>query len=516
MSDTINALSLPQIDSFDGTEQFVMFNTQTGKRATIAAVKDYVEANIEFPDVHGSGLYGAKWDRLSNLMTRTRDAADITTTTTNFCHKGSLNADYNNPFDSIYPWSEIEVCNIDLAKYKQGYPKKDCITAVWGDPDFTYFGSDTIFVGRYRPEFWTRRIEASDGTVEHLVSQKARIGYKHVPEAITPIGFAVDDGSGNNTITGGAGIPLTNIAISSIHARAKASGFTLSNIDDLDAEITLFVVEYANMNGQTAIGDGCSSCFREDATDVISNVTHSSTATSFTVTDSALSSVAYVGAQADIGASKGAVTYRGIVADVSVSGSTYTITLDRVLSGVTDGMIMSIHGFASCEFPYLGQSLGSASGYIGTNGKANAYYRGRVLWGNRYSYILGIYRQTGTNHIWTCPSSVDPDDYDALNTSVHYDTGIALPTDGAAWKTVGGNAQGVPNLNGFMATGTSSGNSSSPVGDQQYVPATSTGNTILLAGGLATNGWNVGPFSGDWSHDAGNSGWYYAGLPLLK
>lgn len=516
MSDIVNALDLTQISSFDGTEQFVMFNTQTGKRATIAAVKDYIEANIDFPDEHGTGLYGAKWDRLSNLLTRTRDAAEITTTTTNFCHKGSINENYNNPFDSIYPWSEIEVCNVSLTKYKQGYPKKDCITAVWGDPDFTYFGSDSIFVGRYRPEFWTRRIEASDGSVEFLVSQKERIGYKHVPEAFTPISFAVDDGSGNNTITGGAGIPLTNIAVSSIHARAKTSGFTLSDIDDLDAEIVLLLVEYANMNGQAAIGDGCSTCYREDATDVISSVTHGSTATSFTVTDSALSSVAYVGAHVGIGTSVGAVTYKGIIADVSVSGSTYTITLDRVLSGVTDGMIMSIHGFASCEFPYLGQSLGSASGYLGTNSKANAYYRGRVLWGNKYSYILGIYRQTGTNHLWTCPANIDPDDYDALNTSVHYDTGIVLPTDSAAWKTVGGNAQGVPNLNGFMATGTSSGNSSSPVGDQQYVPATSTGNTILLAGGRAGNGWTVGPFCGLWGIAAGDSYWTFAGLPLLK
>lgn len=36
----------------------------------------------------------------------------------------------------------------------------------------------------------------------------------------------------------------------------------------------------------------------------------------------------------------------------------------------------------------------------------------------------------------------------------------------------------------------------------------------LLAGGNANNGWNVGPFYGNWNNDAGNSNWNYAGLPI--
>lgn len=462
-------------------------------------------------------LYGARWDRLTNKLTRLGAAKDITTDTTNFCHKGSINASYNNPFDSIYPWSDITVCDVNLTAYNalsSGESVKSCITAVYGDPDFTYEGSETLFVGVYIPEFWYWSGE-DGGKVTFYISDRERPGYKYHAEEVRGVGFAVD--AGNSKITAGAGIPLTNIQVQQIHSRAVSSGFTLVDIDHLDAVTTLFIVEYANMNGQDAIGSGCSSCYRQNATDVISNVDNTGTVTTFTVTDSALATLLYKGTQVDFGASVGATTYKAIVANVSASGTTYTVTLDRLLSSLSDGMYMSVHGFASCEFPLIGQSLGNMSGYLGTNEKANAFYRGMVLWGNRYAYTLGIYRQQTTNHLWICPDGVDPDDYDALNTSYHKDTGVALPTlTSAAWLTVGGNAQRIPGLAAFMATGTSSGSSSSPVGDQQYVPLPSAGNTILLAGGRASDGWACGLFCGGWNLVASASWWTYGAVPLLK
>lgn len=469
------------------------------------------------PGFLANKLYGVKWDRTTNKLTRTRDAVGITTDITNFAHRGTKNANYNNPFDAIYPWSDMFVCNVDLTKYKdQVTSLEDCIISVCGDPDFTYVGTQNMFVGRYRPEFWYKSIEDETG-IEFLISQNKRAGFKHSPEAIDGVSFCID--AGDSKITAGSGIPLTNIAVSSIHSRAKSSGFTLQDIFTIDQQIMLYLVEYADMNIQNAIGNGCDSCFRENAADAITSVSTDSTAgtTTIVITDSALSGVIYKGAQVDIGASAGATTYRGLVKDLTVSGSEYTIILDRVLDSVTTGMIASVHGFSACEFDILGQTIGNASGYLGTNDKANAFYRGALLYGNRYSYTLGIYRQTGTNKIWICDGDEDPDDYDALNTAKHTDTGIVLPTAGAAWYTVGDNAQKIPDIEGFLAVGpTSSGSSSSPVGDQQYVPATSTGNTILVFGGVAYAGWNDGGFCGNWYSGAGSSYWDYAGLPILK
>lgn len=468
----------------------------------------------------GQLVLGAKWDRLTNQLTRTRDAAGITTDTTNFKHNGVFNVALDNPFDDIYPWSDMVVCNVDLNAYRArtgDEPLTDFIVAVYGDVDFTYEGTKDLFVGRYRPEFWYRSSEDSNGNVEFLVSQTERLGFKHAEEAIDGISFAVDAGLNSNNqhvVTCGAGVPLANVSGTLQHSYANNNGFTLQDIDAIDAQICLFLVEYANMNSQAALGDGCSNCYRENATDVIANVVSDADSTTFEVTDSALSSVIYKGSQVDFGASVGAVTYKGTVTDFSVNGSVYTITVKPALA-IADGMYMSVHGFDACEFPVVGASVGNGSGYIGTNGKANAWYRGCVMYANRYQYILGIYRQANTNHLWICDEA-DPDDYNALDTSAHTDTETALPDIAAAWCTVGGNAQRIEGLEAFFATGESSGSSASPVGDQQYVPAISLGNTVLWLGCIAADGWPCGVFGGAWTGGAGYSYWYCAGRPLLK
>lgn len=458
------------------------------------------------------GLYGAKWDRTTNLLTRTRDAVGITTDTTNFCHLGSINENYSNPFDDIYPWSDMFVCDVDLTKYRTGqYTLKQCITAVYGDPDFTYVGTEDLFVGRYRPEFWHKSIEDADGNVEFLVSQFARPGYKHSPEAIDGVGYCVD--VGNDKVTSGSGVPLTNVAVSTIHTRANNNGFTLTDIDNLDAQIILYLVEYANWNAQVAIGDGCDNCYRQNAADVISNVTTADGVTVFDVPNTtALLNLLDVGVQVSFGASVGATTYKAIVA----SRNGVTVTLDREIA-ITDGMILSVHGFSSCEFDLLNESVGNASGYIGTIHHANAYYRGASLYANRYRYILGCYRQTQTNHIWICPDGVDPDDYDALNTSVHEDTGTALPTlTTAGWRTLGSDAKVVGGLSAFLTVGDESGSSLSPVGDQQYVPLPTAGNTVLFFGCPSYTGWDCGVAGCIWDNGSGNSYWSNGAAPILK
>ena len=62
-------------------------------------------------------VYGIKFDKTTHTCTRLFDAANITTDTTNFCHKGTINPNYDNPFDNIYPWSEFKLCNVDLDKF---------------------------------------------------------------------------------------------------------------------------------------------------------------------------------------------------------------------------------------------------------------------------------------------------------------------------------------------------------------------------------------------------------------
>ena len=496
--------------------------TNAGNSASSAA--ESADIATRAAEKYYEKVYGARWDRTTNLLTRLYGAEDITTDTSAFKHAGTFNTNINNPFDLLYPWSGMVVCNVDLVAYRArtgNEPLTSFITAIYGDPDFTYEGTADRFVGRYRPQFWYKSEEDSLGRVTFLISTTERTGYKYAEEAIDGISFAIDAGlnaSNQRVITCGTGLPLTDVAGSTLHQYAKNSGFTLQDIDAVDAQTCLFFVEYANMNCQSAIGNGCHDCYRENDADVISNVDNTGSVTVFEVTDSALSSTVFKGSQVDFGTSKGARTYKAVITSFTVESGKYTITLDRLLTNLADGMYMSVHGFDACEFPLVGSSVGSGSGYIGTNGKANAWYRGCVMYANRYQYILGMYRQTGTNRLWICPEGVDPDDYDGLNTSVHMDTGTALPLLGStgAWQQVGGNAQRIQGLAAFMATGLSSGNSSSPVGDMQYVPTDDTGNTVLWLGCNSGYGTYCGVLGCNWDSSAGHSHWGCAARPLLK
>lgn len=450
--------------------------------------------------------YGVKWNGVDNVCTeRLFDASSITLDTTNFCNHGTVNENYNNPFDDIYPWSEMKQCNVDLTKYRSGnYSLKECITAWYGDSNFVTEGTNEIFVGRYRPEFWHTRYADEDGNIYWVVAESEINGYVHAKEAIDGIGFAVDDG--NNGVTCGDGQPMTNIAVNQIQARARTSGIELQNIYSLDAQIVLYLVEYGNMNAQRALGDGVSNLYRQNANDIISAVSGN------TITIPRGGEAMFVkGATMDVGASSGAVILanRREVQSYVTNGDNLIITLDKPLDASAVGLYVSIHGSTNADL------ISDRSGYIGTGGKANVNYRGAILYANRYNYILGIYRQNGTNHIWLC----DEDEcvnYNALNTSVHHDSGRALPTlASASWLTVG-KLNFMQGVSAFAPIREAGGNSVSPVGDQQYVPLPTAGNTILLFGGRANPGWVCGAFFGSWDGSSGYSYWFSSACPLLK
>lgn len=450
--------------------------------------------------------YGVVWNGVDNVCTaRLFDASGITLDTTNFCDHGVRNPNYNNPFDDIYPWSEMKQCNVDLTKYRSGnYTLKECITAWYGDPNFVTEGTDTVFVGRYRPEFWHTRYADDDGNIYWVVAESEINGYTHAKEAIDGIGFAVDDGNGG--VTCGDGQPMTDIAVNQIQARAIASRMELQNIYSLDAQIVLYLVEYGNLNIQIALGDGCSNLYRQNANDIISAVSGN------TITIPTGGQAMFVkGATIDVGASSGAVVLadRREVQDCIVSGSDLVVTLDRPLDASAIGKYVSIHGSTNADL------ISDHSGYIGTNSKANVNYRGAILYANRYSYILGIYRQTGTNHIWVC----DEDEcinYTALDTNVHHDTRRVLPAlSSSSWLTVG-KLNFMQGVSAFAPVREAGGNSVAPVGDQQYVPTPNSSNTILLFGGRSVYGWVCGVFCGGWGTSSGSSFWDASACPLLK
>ena len=449
-------------------------------------------------------LYGAIWDRTNAQCTRSRDAKAITTDITHFRYWGSVDANYDNPFDDIYPWSEMKQCNVDLELFRaltSSDSIKDAVIAWEDDPDFVTDGSNG-FVGRYCPDFWYATIkDESTGFIEFLVSDVEIPGFLFHKESIRSIGFAVDDGNGGVTATDGQ--PLTNVSIGSIHTRAKTCGFTLENWWDHFAEaVVLPTVEFATLNAQNAIGDGCSNFYRENAADV---PYIAETGATRVVLPNAFSSFAVEGSTLDFGASNGAVVLanRRTCTGYETYGADHiSVKFDTPLD-ITTSMHVSCHGRNN------GDSFGSKSGFIGTNTKNNAWYRGAIIHANRFQYLLGLYRASN-NVLWYADRD-KYNDYDALNTSVHKSTGLTLATSNGYTKELA-YLDGIGIILGATAIG---GNDQNPVGSFHYINA-SAGTTIALVGGGAGDGRLCGPCCVLWDSVSSYSRWAGAAFLRLK
>lgn len=462
--------------------------------------------------VFGSHTFGARWNKTTHKMERTGDAAAITTTVTNFAHRGSVNANYNNPFDAIYPWSGRRLCNISLDLYKNrasGSRLTDCVVAWEGDPDFSYEHTNGVWV--YTPEFWGRGYDDA-GYRYFEVTDKPAGGLVHYPERIKGRwhGRTVTitlDGVETAVFLPVLGMPDKNISQATLHTRAKAYGGTLDNIFTVDADTLLCVVEFCDMNIQSALGAGCDSMYRQSSDKFTADAADSTTVR---VAKSAGAAFCIPGAIFDIGTANGGNQVGSFqIISVEEDGTDLVLTLDRAVT-VTTANFWSVHGICNVA----DAEIGSKSGYIGTNGKCNAYYRGAVIYGNLWFYVLGAYRETGTQHIWIAANEEDADAADALDTSKHIDTGLVLPTSNNYVKTLGLlERSGLLSCPPFCTE--VGGNSTDPVGDYFYTNSTA-GNTVLRVGGNASYGAYDGPFCGYWYSAASTSLWAFAARPVLK
>ena len=137
-----------------------------------------------------------------------------------------------------------------------------------------------------------------------------------------------------------------------------------------------------------------------------------------------------------------------------------------------------------------------------------------MLFGNMWFYTLGAYENHEDQHIWIANSDEEADNYDALNTSVHYDTGLVLPGTGGYTKKLGMlSRSGLLSIPVFCTE--IGGDSRNPTGDYFYNKVY-TKNTVLFRGGNASSGSSDGAFYGGWDITASSRGWHCAARPRLK
>lgn len=461
--------------------------------------------------------YGILWDKVEATCTRLWDAASITTTTTNFGHFGAVNPNYDNPFDDIYPWSERRVCNYDMRVLKtivaDGYDVLDAVTAWEGEDSFSYDPAEGLGVGVYTPEFWYTAYDTAEGRVFGVSGAPIEGWYYSEPIIAGRWLGVVEQLDGVSVLGCRVGIPTSNVAIGTLHTYAENAGMTIDDVYSWDAETVLQIVEYANMNTQTATGNGVSILYRQNVTDLIME-----DATESTVVKVVAANAAYAipGAIMDIGTSNGGTQVgRRYVISTAADETDETllcVTLDEPVT-VTTANIWSIHGLINVA----DAEIGSASGYIGTNGLCNAYYRGRVTAGNKFQYCLGAHREGQTNKVWVVPTRYQAETVLSLDTSVCIDTGCTLP-----WGEGNADIEGyigelalAEGIAAFPLCSALGGSGSNPVGDYVYIPAKG-GNTVSVLGGYAAYGSLAGRFCAYWDCSRGSSYWHLAASPSTK
>ena len=473
-------------------------------------------ADIIFSELPSAPVqhYGARWNKVTAQMERTGSTVNITTNTTHFRHAGSVDPDYYNPFDNIYPWAGCRLCNIDLDMYREltaGDDITDCIVAWDGDPDFSYAHPDGVW--KYRPEFWGKTWDEGDYRYFDI-TDKAVGGYVHYPAEILARWHGVVtrrefNGNTKSILLPIQGMPYSGMSLQSIHSYAKNGGMTLDSVFSLDGSLLMMVIEYATFDMQEAIGLGVTSLYRQSASDKFtssssaSNVVHISSENIDMVIPGAIMDIGTVAGGSQIGRFRVVSTAPG-----GAAGTITDVTLDNPVS-VTTNNFWSIQGLTNMA----DSDIGSASGYIGENGRSNCYYRGEVLWGNMFYYVLGAYHQGGTNHVWLAKNDSEADSYDALDTSDHVDTGVSLASTTGFIRSLD-----------YLRTSTSlacpalcsaaGGTSSNPVGDSFYVNPTS--DTVLVVGGISSSGRSAGPFYWNWGYTSVYSSSMYSARPRLK
>ena len=482
----------------------------SGNLITSGAVYEYTTSAI-----NRVRHYGARWNKTQAQMTRLYDAASFPTDTKNFGHFGSVNANYSNPFDSIYPWSGIRLCNIDLNLYANlaaGDSITKCVKAWEGDVDFSY--EDENGVWRYRPEFYGKSWE--DSTYCYFDVSEMAIGYYvHYPEAIVgrwhgrAVTLTVGEAE-KTCLVPSVGMPAKRIAISTLHTYANNYGATIDSIFSIDADVLLCIVEFATMNTQKAIGNGVMSMYHQNSDLIAEDATNSYVVK---VLASAASAFCIPNAIFDIGTSDGGAqvgSYHVVSVQPNIEDAQYLDVMLNEEVTVTAANYWSVHGIINVA----DEAIGSKSGYIGTNGKCNSYYRGLVLFGNMWLYTLGAYENCNDQHIWIANSDEEADNYDALDTTVHYDTGLVLPGTSGYTKKFGMlSRSGLLSIPVFCTE--IGGDSNNPTGDYFY-NGVYTYNTVLIRGGHAGNGSYAGAFYSYWGNSASSSYWLCAARPRLK
>lgn len=195
-----------------------------------------------------ANVFGVMWDtsNSSTALTRLTPSTDpyglVTRSVTTEPKPAVGTGSGSSPFDSFAPWSGMRECNLNAS---------GTVTAWKGDSRFSH---DCDYTMVFIPAFYVA--QKRSGTKQYFyVSDKPKTGFTKHPGSGKYIGkYHMGSARPSTSLVS----PYVNItrATARSNAKSKGSKFHLYDFATYCAIIFLYIVEFANWNCQTKIGQG--------------------------------------------------------------------------------------------------------------------------------------------------------------------------------------------------------------------------------------------------------------------
>lgn len=399
-----------------------------------------------------------------------------------------------NDFDSRYPWSEIISYNYDVIKKK--------INAYYGDPTFKFDGTNGEVLTRI-PEFYWKR-EIINGYEYIYIADYAIAGFNKSEEfSVGRYDACIDEDGKLHSYSGYS--PSTNKNITQHRDAAKLLSDEFCMIDYRYFMLQmLYLVEYANYNSQSQLGNGIIG-IRYNANDK-AIIAQERTNTIVIATNDYFK----VGQQIAIGTTVDGVSIckdRTITKITEYSKDTTegtAITFDGDPVNIAIGNI--IHACAQKEGGC--DSLGMKSGCLANDSQHAVIYRGiENIFGNVFNWIDGLNIQNYQAYICRNPKEYISDKFEVPYIKLGY---VNCNEKDMYIKKLGFDEKN-PDIALPIEIGGGAG-SSSGMCDFYY---SSEGNRVALVGGSFLNGSSAGLWY--WSCDVSSvTSHLNCGARLLK
>ena len=385
-----------------------------------------------------------------------------------------------NDFDSRYPWSEIISYNYDVIKKK--------INAYYGDPTFKFDGTNGEVLTRI-PEFYWKR-EIINGYEYIYIADYAIAGFNKSEEfSVGRYDACIDEDGKLHSYSGYS--PSTNKNITQHRDAAKLLSDEFCMIDYRYFMLQmLYLVEYANYNSQSQLGNGIIG-IRYNANDK-AIIAQERTNTIVIATNDYFK----VGQQIAIGTTVDGVSIckdRTITKITEYSKDTTegtAITFDGDPVNIAIGNI--IHACAQKEGGC--DSLGMKSGCLANDSQHAVIYRGiENIFGNVFNWIDGLNIQNYQAYICRNPKEYISDKFEVPYIKLGY---VNCNEKDMYIKKLGFDEKN-PDIALPIEIGGGAG-SSSGMCDFYY---SSEGNCVALVGGS----FSVGSHAGLWYWSCGSS-----------